>query len=82
VGEGLTVLVVLHELGELAPLVTRAVVLRHGRVVHDGAPPRPHGGHDAVGHDHVHPHEPEPFADERGLAHGPITGRPGTEARP
>ena len=56
VAKGLTVLVVLHELGELAPLVTRAVVLRHGTVVHDGAPPRPHAGHDAVGHDHVHPH--------------------------
>ncbi|BDZ43229.1 ABC transporter [Paraoerskovia sediminicola] len=39
VSQGLTVLVVLHELGELAPLVTRAVVLRHGQVVHDGAPP-------------------------------------------
>lgn len=74
VAEGLTVLVVLHELGELAPLVTRAVVLRHGRVVHDGAPPRPHGAHDAVGHDHVHPHEPAP-TDDHGLADGPFPGR-------
>ncbi len=82
VGEGLTVLVVLHELGELAPLVTRAVVLRHGRVVHDGAPPRPHGGHDALEHDHVHPHEPAPLADERGLTRDPITGGPDREARP
>lgn len=56
VEKGLTVLVVLHELGELAPLVTRAVVLRHGKVVHDGPPPRPHAGHDAPDHDHVHPH--------------------------
>jgi zinc transport system ATP-binding protein len=55
-GAGTTVLVVLHELGALAPLVRRAVVLRHGRVVHDGAPPAPredHAGHD---HEHVHPH--------------------------
>ncbi len=81
VGDGLTVLVVLHELGELAPLVTRAVVLRHGRVVHDGAPPRPHGGHDAVGHEHVHPHEPGPLADEHRLTRGPLPGAPGTEAR-
>lgn len=86
VDEGLTVLVVLHELGELAPLVTRCVVLRHGRVVHDGAPPRPHGGHDAVGHEHVHPHEPAPLTGEHGLGSGPfpgaVPGAPGTEARP
>lgn len=56
VDDGLTVLVVLHELGELAPLVQRAVVLRHGTVVHDGAPPAPQPGHGVPGHDHVHPH--------------------------
>jgi len=70
VDTGLTVLVVLHELGELAPLVTRAVVLRHGKVVHDGAPPRPHAGHDAVDHDHVHPHpatDLAPLAGESGF---------------
>jgi zinc transport system ATP-binding protein len=55
--EGTTMLVVLHELGELAGLVQRAVVLRHGRVVHDGAPPPAAHGHDAAGHDHVHAHE-------------------------
>jgi zinc transport system ATP-binding protein len=38
-GGGTTVLLVAHELGPLQPLVQRAVVLRHGRVVHDGAPP-------------------------------------------
>nr|WP_297426891.1 ATP-binding cassette domain-containing protein [uncultured Actinotalea sp.] len=54
---GTTVVVVLHELGALAPLVRRAVVLRHGRVVHDGAPPAPAPGHAAPGHDHVHPHD-------------------------
>ncbi|TRW45416.1 metal ABC transporter ATP-binding protein [Georgenia yuyongxinii] len=54
---GTTMLIVLHELGELAGLVQRAVVLRHGRVVHDGAPPRAAQGHDAAGHDHVHAHE-------------------------
>ncbi|WP_318843070.1 metal ABC transporter ATP-binding protein [Myceligenerans pegani] len=59
VGRGVTVLVVLHELGELTELVTRAVVLRHGRVVHDGAPPRPRAAHDAVSHRHVHPHDDE-----------------------
>jgi zinc transport system ATP-binding protein len=61
VAEGLTVLVVLHELGELAPLVSRCVVLRHGRVVHDGAPPPARNGHAALDHEHVHPHAaPQP----------------------
>ncbi|MHB1062954.1 MAG: metal ABC transporter ATP-binding protein [Georgenia sp.] len=53
---GVTLLVVLHELGELAGLVQRAVVLRHGRVVHDGAPPQPAAGHDDPAHDHDHEH--------------------------
>lgn len=33
---GAAVLVVLHELGTLAPLIDRAVLLREGRVAHDG----------------------------------------------
>ena len=54
---GTTILVVLHELGALAPLVSRAVVLRHGHVVHDGAPPTPTPDHAAPEHEHLHPHE-------------------------
>jgi zinc transport system ATP-binding protein len=54
---GTTVMVVLHELGDLAPLVRRAVVLRGGHVVHDGAPPTPRRHHGEPGHEHVHPHE-------------------------
>ncbi|TWG75797.1 zinc transport system ATP-binding protein [Cellulosimicrobium cellulans J34] len=69
VDDGLTVLVVLHELGALAPLVERAVVLRHGRVVHDGAPPRASSTHAGATHQHLHPHEP---AD--GDNPGPETG--------
>jgi len=34
--EGVAVLVVLHELGAFARLIDRAVVLREGRVLHDG----------------------------------------------
>lgn len=56
---GRAVLVVLHETGPLAPLITRAVVLRHGRVVHDGAPPRPAPGHDDADHEHLHDHAPD-----------------------
>ena len=35
---GATIVLVAHELGPLSPLVDRAVVMAHGRVVHDGAP--------------------------------------------
>ncbi|WP_460707672.1 metal ABC transporter ATP-binding protein [Myceligenerans halotolerans] len=75
VERGVTVLVVLHELGELAGIVTRAVVLRHGVVVHDGAPPRPRPDHDAVSHRHVHPHDDE---DRRAapLTQNPVNGSP------
>ena len=54
---GMAILVVLHEIGPLTPLVDRAIVLRDGRVVHDGPLPRSttelhdhqragHGGHE------------------------------------
>jgi zinc transport system ATP-binding protein len=66
---GTTVLVVLHELGALAPLISRAVVLRHGAVVHDGAPPRPAPEHAAAEHEHIHPHDGDrdPAHDEPGV---------------
>lgn len=45
-GQGLTMLVVLHELGPLGPLMSRSLVLEHGHLVHDGPPPslEPSGG--------------------------------------
>lgn len=54
---GKTIIVVLHELGEFRPLITRTVVLRHGKIVHDGAAPAASDHHDHEDHDHVHPHE-------------------------
>ncbi|MEU6199282.1 metal ABC transporter ATP-binding protein [Streptomyces sp. NPDC047061] len=57
VERGITVLLVLHELGPLEPLIDRAVVLRDGCVLHDGPPPRAVGQHALPGHDHVHPHD-------------------------
>lgn len=58
---GTTVVVILHELGPFAPLIDRAVVLRHGRVAHDGPPPRARGEHAGQWHDHTHAHsDPEP----------------------
>lgn len=78
VGDGLTVLVVLHELGALAPLIERAVVLRHGRVVHDGAPPRAAATHAGASHQHLHPHEDEivPARSDMGLAGSPHLAPP------
>lgn len=54
--EGTTIVVVLHELGAFQSLLERAVVLRQGVVVHDGAPPQPNLAHAGAEHDHVHPH--------------------------
>ena len=58
---GTTVIVILHELGPFAPLIDRAIVLRHGRVAHDGPPPQARGEHAGEWHDHTHAHsDPEP----------------------
>ena len=60
---GLAILVVLHEVGPLTPLIDRAVVLRDGRIVHDGALPRSatvfhdHRRAEHGGHEHLPPGE-------------------------
>jgi zinc transport system ATP-binding protein len=58
--EGMTVLLVAHELGPMLPLVDRAVVLDRGRVVHDG----PVDDHVAGAHQEhqgdAHPHTADP----------------------
>ena len=52
---GSTIVLVAHELGPLAPLVSRAVVMRDGRIVQDGAPLADHGlPHEHHHHDHDH----------------------------
>lgn len=57
---GATIIIVLHELGALAPLIDRAVVLEDGYVTHVGEPPAAFGIHAVPGHDHVHAHEDPP----------------------
>jgi zinc transport system ATP-binding protein len=54
VDSGTSVLVVLHEVAALAPLIGRALVLREGRVVHDGPLGLLAHGHRS-GHEHEHP---------------------------
>lgn len=61
-GLGTTILLVLHELGPLARLIDRTVVLRSGTVQYDGTPIEhgeddPGHGLERPGHDHVHPHD-------------------------
>ena len=55
---GATVVLVAHELGAMHTLVTRAITLADGRLLHDGPPPEI---------DHLHLHDPEhshPVHDE------------------
>ena len=59
VEQGVTIVHVAHELGPMHALVTRAVTLADGHVLHDGPPPAA---------DHLHLHDPEhahpPHEDE------------------
>lgn len=54
--EGVAVIIVLHELGSLARLIDKAIVLDAGCVTHFGTPPKDTGVHALPGHDHEHPH--------------------------
>ena len=69
VAAGVSVLLVLHELGPLEPLIDRAVVLRDGRVAYEGPPPQGVGPHALPGHDHVHPHAAVPSAPHPAVPH-------------
>ena len=54
---GVSIVIVVHELGALTRLIDRAVVLEHGCVTHVGEPPHDLGVHALPGHDHEHAHE-------------------------
>lgn len=58
--DGLGFLVVLHELGPLATMIDRSVVLQEGRVIHDG-PLLPGTGAEAPHHATHQSHTPLPF---------------------
>ena len=66
-GAGGSVVLVAHELGPLAALIRRAVVLREGRIDSDGPPPEPEGHHADPDHVHVHPHADRPGTSRFGL---------------
>jgi zinc transport system ATP-binding protein len=64
VQRGVTIVLVAHELGPIAPLVDKVLVLRDGRVTYDGAPngELDRFGWQDQGGEHAHP-EPAPAAD-------------------
>jgi zinc transport system ATP-binding protein len=57
---GATIVLVAHELGPLARLVDRAVVMRDGRVAYDGRPLADHEVHGPLFGDHHTHHHDEP----------------------
>ncbi|WP_166392396.1 metal ABC transporter ATP-binding protein [Nocardioides ochotonae] len=77
---GATVVLVAHELGPLAPLVDRSVVMRDGRIVYDGPPLGDHAGPADLGHHgHHHSHEGHdlpPHHDHAPHVAAPLEGGP------
>ncbi len=79
---GATIVLVAHELGPLAALVDRAVVMRDGRIVYDGAPLLDHEVHQPwLGEPHTHHHHHRPRAADHvpGVASPLDTNRHGGE---
>lgn len=73
---GATIILVAHELGPLAPLVDRAVVMRDGRVGYDGGPLADHEVHAPdFGESHSHHHvSVDQGGDRRPDVRGPLEG--------
>jgi len=69
---GATIVLVAHELGPMAPLIDRAVVMRDGRIAYDGAPLADHEVHHPdFGEAHTHHH-----ADPGRRDHAPHVASP------
>ncbi|MAS53600.1 MAG: metal ABC transporter ATP-binding protein [Nocardioides sp.] len=78
---GASIVLVAHELGPLATLVERAVVMRDGRVAYDGPPIPDHVVHEpwlgeAHGHHHHARHESSYARDHAPHVRSPLEGRP------
>ena len=72
VSQGATIILVAHELGPLAPLIERTVVMRDGRVAYDGRPLA--SAQDVDLHpDHGHHH---PDLQDHGSDHTPVVASP------
>lgn len=71
---GATIVLVAHELGPLASLVDRSVVMRDGRVAYDGPALADHAVHHPdLGESHTHHHHVDPAA---ALDHAPRVASP------
>ncbi|MDX6375132.1 MAG: zinc transport system ATP-binding protein, partial [Nocardioidaceae bacterium] len=72
---GATIVLVAHELGPLASLVDRAVVMRDGRMAYDGAPLADHAVHGPVyGEAHTHHHASHHEHDHVPVVRSPLEG--------
>jgi zinc transport system ATP-binding protein len=73
VAKGITIILVAHELGPMASLVDRTVVMRDGRVAYDGPPLASAQEVEPGWSDHDHHH---PELQERHSDHGPTVAAP------
>jgi zinc transport system ATP-binding protein len=74
--KGSTIVLVAHELGPMAPLVERAVVMRDGRIAYDGEPLGDHEVHaPEFGESHTHHHPPTARPDHVPQVSAPFEGR-------
>jgi len=69
VRRGATILLVAHELGPLAPLIDRTVVLRDGRIAYDGPPL---ASSEEADHGHHHPDLAPPATDYAPTVMAPV----------
>jgi zinc transport system ATP-binding protein len=75
---GATVVLVAHELGPMAPLVDRAVVMSDGRISYDGPPLTDADAHTTLGGDHGHHHPSQTHHPHAPHVASPLdTGREG-----
>ena len=74
-------MLVAHELGPLAPLVDRAVVMRDGRIAYDGPPLADHEvHHPTFGEPHTHHHHTRTPTPARPRPARRLAARPPTSA--
>jgi zinc transport system ATP-binding protein len=72
---GATIVLVAHEVGPLAPLVERAVVMRDGRIAYDGPPLADHEVHHPdFGEAHTHHHAGPRHHDHAPHVSSPLEG--------
>jgi zinc transport system ATP-binding protein len=82
VERGATIILVAHELGPMAPLIDRTVVMRDGRVAYDGPPLASANEIEWVDPGHHHPALREERPDYTPTVASPIETASGREQRP